>query len=237
MSLINNIIRLLDEKGGNQKELCDYLGISTSTMSTWKKRNSDPPAKYIILICEFLGVSPEYLLTGKEKAIQEPLKLTENEQELIAVYNQLSDLSKERVLERAKVLFELESEKETEQQRQTITITSSEYRVSAGRGVLLDEESPTEITVPDTPEARKADFALTICGDSMEPIYHDGDVVLVRKMPSVEVGEIGIFYVDGGGYIKKYGGDRLISLNSAYDDILLNENTEIRCFGKVIGRA
>ena len=141
------------------------------------------------------------------------------------------------MLERAKVLFELETEKEEKQQEQTITITSSEYRVSAGRGVLLGDDNLTEITVPDTPEARKADFALTICGDSMEPIYHDGDVVLVRKMPSVEIGEIGIFYVDGGGYIKKYGGDRLISLNSAYDDILLNENTEIRCFGKVIGRA
>ncbi len=67
MSIINNILKLLEEKGRNQKDLCAYLGIGTSTMSTWKKRNSDPPAKYIILICEFLEVSPEYLLTGKER--------------------------------------------------------------------------------------------------------------------------------------------------------------------------
>lgn len=236
MSIIDNVLSLMKASNINQNELCDYLHIGTSTMSNWKIRGTDPPAKYIIPICEFLNISPEQLLTGKKTTHVVP-ELSENEQELIAIYNQLSDLSKERVLERAKVLFELETEKEEKQQEQTITITSSEYRVSAGRGVLLGDDNLTEITVPDTPEARKADFALTICGDSMEPIYHDGDVVLVRKMPSVEVGEIGIFYVDGGGYIKKYGGDRLISLNSAYDDILLNENTEIRCFGKVIGRA
>ena len=231
-----NFEKTCRENGISPTATLKKLKISTSKLTAWKN-GSMPNSEFLIPISEFLDVSIDYLLTGKEKSIQESLELSENEQELIAIYNQLSDLSKERVLERAKVLFELESEKETEQQRQTITITSSEYRVSAGRGILLGDDNLTEITVPDTPEARKADFALTICGHSMEPIYHDGDVVLVRKMPSVEVGEIGIFYVDGGGYIKKYGGDRLISLNSAYDDILLNENTEIRCFGKVIGRA
>ena len=212
----------------------EILHLSSSKVTAWK--NGSIP-KYGILneIASYFNVSIGYLFDGERD--QSSNNLSKSEQELIAVYNQLSPLSKGRVLERAKVLLEQESEKEEKQQERTLTITSSEYRVSAGCGVLLDEESPTEITVPDTPEARKADFALTICGDSMEPIYHDGDVVLVRKMPSVEIGEIGIFYVDGGGYIKKYGGDRLISLNSAYDDILLNENTEIRCFGKVIGRA
>ena len=33
-----------------------------------------------------------------------------------------------------------------------------------------------------------------------------------------------------------YGGDRLISLNPAYRDIVLNDHDEIICFGKVIGR-
>ena len=61
------------------------------------------------------------------------------------------------------------------------SIRSSLYRVSAGTGVLLDDDAWEEIQVPDTEEAQKADFALRIAGDSMEPIYHDGDIVLVRK--------------------------------------------------------
>ncbi|MBQ8688521.1 MAG: helix-turn-helix transcriptional regulator, partial [Ruminococcus sp.] len=82
----------------------------------------------------------------------------------------------------------------------------------------------------------RADFALTISGDSMEPIYHNGDIVLVKQTEAVSVGEVGIFVVDGDGYIKKFGGDRLISLNQAYADIMLNHDSYVRCCGKVIGR-
>ena len=72
----------------------------------------------------------------------------------------------------------------------------------------------------------------------MEPIYFDGDIVLVKQQPAVELGEIGIFDIEDNGYIKKYGGDRLISLNAEYDDIILSDYDEerIHCFGKVIGR-
>lgn len=72
----------------------------------------------------------------------------------------------------------------------------------------------------------------------MEPVYFDGDIVLIEEQAAIDVGEIGIFTVDGKGYIKKYGGDRLISLNTAYDDIVFSahDDDRIRCVGKVIGR-
>jgi len=47
---------------------------------------------------------------------------------------------------------------------------------------------------------------------------------------------INIFIINGTGYIKKYGGDRLISLNAEYEDIVFSEFDDIRCVGKVIGR-
>ena len=40
-------------------------------------------------------------------------------------------------------------------------------------------------------------FALQVKGDSMEPTLHDGDVVIVRKQPNVENGEIAIVLVNG----------------------------------------
>ena len=210
-------------------------GGAKGSISNWKK-GAIPNSDIVMKLSVRLNVSTDYLLFGIDSNANQ-LHLSENEQELLNAFKQLSHDNKMRLLGRAETLLELESQKEVEQQKKTISIAGSEYRVSAGLGIMLGDDSLTEITVPDTPESRKADFALTICGDSMEPIYHDNDIVLVRKMPSIEVGEIGIFYVDGSGYIKKYGGDRLISLNSAYDDILFDESTEIRCFGKVIGRA
>lgn len=108
--------------------------------------------------------------------------------------------------------------------------------VSAGRGVFLDDDAATEITIPDTAKSSDADFALKISGDSMEPKYRNGDHLLVRATDSIEIGEIGVFVLDGEGFVKVYGGDRLISLNPAYSPILLKEFTQVRCVGVVTGK-
>lgn len=72
----------------------------------------------------------------------------------------------------------------------------------------------------------------------MLPKFEDGDRVLVREQPSVNIGDICIYILAGDGYIKKFGGDRLISLNKDYDDILLKDFDldDIICRGLVIGK-
>jgi len=128
---------------------------------------------------------------------------------------------------------------EEDEETQEIEIKHSYYKVSAGIGFSLGNDDEWEtIYIPDSNENRKADFALTIQGDSMEPVYYDGDIVLVKEQPAIDIGQIGIYMIEGKGYIKKYGGDRLISLNAKYDDIIFSEydDERIRCVGKVIGR-
>ena len=115
-----------------------------------------------------------------------------------------------------------------------IALRFDDCPVSAGTGDILDDYEHWEtVLVPLTPESRKADFILRVDGDSMESKFHDGDLVLVRKQEIIEQGEIGIFSVDGKGYIKKLGKNVLISLNKKYPEIPLNN--ESRCFGKVLG--
>lgn len=108
--------------------------------------------------------------------------------------------------------------------------------VSAGPGEYLDESSAEKINIPDNDKTSAADFALRISGNSMEPKYHDGDILLVEKCDMPNVGELGIFVLDGSGYFKQYGGDRLISLNPEFKDILLKNYSEIQCCGKVVGK-
>ncbi len=108
--------------------------------------------------------------------------------------------------------------------------------VSAGAGEFLADSQRTDIVIPDDPRTAEADYALRINGDSMEPKYHSGDILLIETAESVEAGELGIFVLDGAGYFKKYGGDHLISLNPAYPPILLKDFDSVACCGRVVGK-
>ena len=103
-------------------------------------------------------------------------------------------------------------------------------------GDYLEEERATTIQIPKNEKTEEADFALRISGNSMEPKYHNGDILLVQNTENVEVGELGIFLLDGSGYFKVYGGDRLLSLNPEYGPILLKEYENVRCHGRVVGK-
>ena len=74
-------------------------------------------------------------------------------------------------------------------------------------------------------------FALQVRGSSMEPRMKDGDVVIVRRQPEVENGEIAIVLVNGNdATIKKIGkssdGIMLVPNNPAFEPIFYN-NEEI----------
>lgn len=104
---------------------------------------------------------------------------------------------------------------------------------SAGTGEFADDETVERVPVLRNVWTSKADYALRVHGDSMEPDMHNGDLLLVRAQPAVELGEIGIFIHDNERYVKVFRGDRLESLNDDYEDIPFSEDT--RCIGKVIG--
>lgn len=65
-------------------------------------------------------------------------------------------------------------------------------------------------------------FALQIKGASMEPRFVEGDVVIVRKQPVVENGDIAVVMVNGDeATVKKFyresNGIKLIPINPSYD--------------------
>ena len=77
--IIQRILMLLEEKSLTATDLCRAIGINTSTMTNWKNRGTDPPAKLIVPLCEFLGVSSDYLLTGKNNSIKETISSEDSE--------------------------------------------------------------------------------------------------------------------------------------------------------------
>jgi len=110
-------------------------------------------------------------------------------------------------------------------------------KTSAGSGVMLyDDSEMMEIMFPEEEvyDGSSAVTGVIVKGDSMEPKYHDGDLLWIDSRQLVDSGQIGVFVVEGESYVKKKGHNKLISLNSKYDDILIDEHTEFSIVGKVV---
>ena len=101
---------------------------------------------------------------------------------------------------------------------------------SAGTGLFLDSDQYEEFEVGDDVPAA-SDFGIRVSGVSMEPIYVNKQIVWVHQQDQLENGNIGIFYLNGNAYIKKYQKNKdnvqLISLQ-------IKPEMELRTFGKVV---
>jgi len=86
-----------------------------------------------------------------------------------------------------------------------IDMPISSLRVSAGTGAFLDEDNFEVVSFPASTVPEGADFGVRVSGDSMEPVYHDGQIVWVRRCESLAPGQVGVFVYDGEGYLKVYG--------------------------------
>lgn len=59
--------KLLKRRGITAYRFCKDTGVSTSTISTWKKKNSKIGMDLAETISNYFGVSIDYLMTGKEE--------------------------------------------------------------------------------------------------------------------------------------------------------------------------
>lgn len=117
-------------------------------------------------------------------------------------------------------------------------INCYDLSVSAGTGEpWVDAAYKTRLEIPGEMVPDKANFCVRVNGDSMEPAYKDGDIVFVERVEDgVKMGEIGIFFLNGDGYIKRLGDHELISLNPKYGPIPIKEYDTLWCQGRALGK-
>lgn len=105
--------------------------------------------------------------------------------------------------------------------------------VSAGTGEYIEDCDYEMITVGDEVPLI-ADYGVHIAGDSMEPLIHSGDILWIQSTTDLKIGDIGIFYLDGQVYCKVLSNNMLLSLNSKYKPIQINEVSSFKILGKVV---
>jgi repressor LexA len=235
----NNFKQIREDNGITQKEFADKFGLTLRAWQSYEQGVSEPKYEVLCKIADEFKVSTDYLLGRTDiKAMAgttpaEQLDVTAAEQEIIRRYTEFPEEVRLLLLETIRKLVGLPDA--PEDLRPVIVFTRCHrMKASAGMGYDLDNADEwRDVRIYDCPEAYQADFAVEVDGDSMEPDYHDGDIVFVKLSEDVPVGAVGLFVHDGKGYIKERGEKYLISRNPDYPDI----HGECRTIGEVIGTA
>ena len=89
---------------------CKDTGVNSSTISTWKKKNSLASPELAQKVCDYFGITYDYLMTGKETVgsceydISNLKKHTENEQALLENFSKLNFKGEEEAIKRVREL-------------------------------------------------------------------------------------------------------------------------------------
>lgn len=164
---------------------------------------------------------------------------TEYESELARDYYALDDKGRKVVSyilenEKARIAQLNELKEYSPDYMPTLTLPYYGKTAAAGTSVGFPDIMDGMIECKNSNAAQKADFAIGVNGDSMEPTYYDGDIVLVKKTDHIQIGEIGIFQKDNSIFIKECGTHGLISHNNNYPPMV--DDSDVLCLGKVIGK-
>ncbi len=222
MDTIGKRIRELREnKNMTQTELSEALGMKTyTTVSKWESDDNFPKGKDLKRLAELFNVSSDYLLG---------LNKSEKSKDITVIYNQLDPPRKTKVYNFAE--YQLK-----EQNNKVVPLLGG--AAANPTELSYGDSSYGETVEVNVPE--KADCALVVKGDSMEPEYYNGDIVFYKTQPVIENGETAIVEINGDGVTLKkvyfnYDEDKVIlrSLNDKYADRELRPE-QVRILGKVV---
>lgn len=238
------------ERGFSQDSIAQMLGVTDGTISNYEKGVAFPRWDTVKKICDILQVDPNYMfwddLTDNLKSkIIDNITFSDKPDEtlILSQYKKLDAYGKEVVNNVINIELKRVNDMKKQEEKQKVSAdTEQEYAkiiyfdtpVSAGTGQYLDDSNYIMLDVLEEPPVG-AEFIVRVCGDSMEPTYKDGDKLYVNPNLEVNVGDIGIFYVNGDVYVKERAKDGLISHNEKYPKIKFNEYDDIECYGQVLG--
>lgn len=210
------------ELGLSQSEIAQQLEISRMSYSAWERGKTKPNHKNLSLLATILKVDESYF-ESEYSIVQNYLLLTD-ENKLAAEDYVEQLLTSQSIAENVVSLYSYQ--------------VLSDIQLSAGPGEGLYDEFETE-TVYSEDEYTGFDIATWISGNSMEPVYKDGEVALIRSTGFDYDGAVYALNWNGSLYIKKLyreeDGFRMVSLNEDYTEKFIPYEDEPRIVGLVVG--
>lgn len=216
MTLGEKIRELRKEKGYSLRELAKLAGsASHSYIAAVERGEYDPSLKIVKDIARALNVPTAYLLDiyDQDHSGYDKFKIKEvrESQSKYIVSEEKTDMVKIPIL----------------------------GHIAAGDPILAEEHIEGYRLMPASEVSNGEYFLLKVGGDSMiNAGIHDGDLVLIRKQPVCETGDIAAVIVDGENATLKrvYHNNGKLLLqpeNPKYKPIMV-DNEEVRIVGKAI---
>ena len=233
--MADNIKRLLSAKGLNPRQLAIALDFKYTTVNDWVNAKTYPRIDKIEMLANFFNVSKSDLVENKTEEVPTTSPVQ-------AIYDQLTPPRQGKALAYLEKQLLEQNEEETKKNEvseviQLYVYDYYDHAASAGTGQYLNDVRVEQIELPIDVDA---DFVIPIKGDSMEPDYHDGDLVFIQTSVDLNNGVIGVFNYNGEAYIKQLVIDTeqsyLHSLNPKYKDMPITPETDFRIIGEVVGR-
>ncbi len=236
-----NLNAILSDRNCKQVELSRATGIPASTLTGYVKGTSLPIPGNVQKIADHFGVLKS-TLDPRFASEDSSIEITPTASQIQSIYDQLSPPRQGKVLTYAeRQLDEQKNEDKTkinEVSEKIVQLYGYDYydhAASAGTGQYLNDVRVERIELPVDVDA---DFVIPIKGDSMEPDYHDRDLVFIQTSVELNDGVIGVFNYNGEAYIKQLVIDTeqsyLHSLNPAYKDMPITPETDFRIIGEVV---
>lgn len=234
---IGNQIKTFRKSAGfTQDELAKRLNTTKQTISRYEKGDRKANQDMLFELCDIFGVSIDDFFPSQNETLQSPTTSP-----IQTIYDQLAPPRQGKVLTYAERQLDEQRNEENSKKNEVsevIQLYSYDYYdhpASAGTGQYLNDVRVERIELPVDIDA---DFVIPIKGDSMEPNYHDGDLVFIRTSVELNDGVIGVFNYNGDAYIKQLVIDKdqayLHSLNPAYKDMPITPDTDVRIIGEVV---
>ncbi|UJF15099.1 helix-turn-helix domain-containing protein [Jeotgalibaca sp. MA1X17-3] len=206
------------ELGLTLEEVGNQVGVGKSTVRKWEQGLIDNMKRdKIALLANALKVSPLELILDN---------YSDEKNNITTLYNQLTQ-------PRQKKVYNF-TEGQLKEQKKIYNLGSS----AAGPALAYSDDFVEEEKLERIPP--KADFILTIQGDSMEPNIPNGSKVFVQAASMVENGEIAIVEIDGDGVTCKkvkydYDNQKVIlqSFNEDYKDLIYDSGA-VKIIGRVV---
>lgn len=221
----------------NQEELGALVQVGKNAVGAWEAGRSRPDVASVPVICEALDLSlEEFFGWPPERGSRDDYSgLRSDEKDLLLRgYTALNPYNRQVIMRQMSVLNEMQES--ISKPRKVIRLFRNDLAASAGTGETLEAARGEVAFLFADSRTESADEIIRVNGNSMEPTYSDGDLVLIRHTKNIRPGEIGVFISGDNGYIKEYRRDGLHSHNPDYPTIAFKEGEEVRCIGKVLGK-